>query len=79
MKLRLLSLSRNNNMGYYERGDFIKYFIIFAIALAMISIMVSLLVNPVMGIFVVSTIACLWLERLDRRDRIKQNLDKDEA
>lgn len=44
----------------------LKEFIIFVVLLAGILLAVSLLVSPLMGIFIASIITCLWIEYQDK-------------
>ena len=57
------------------KGDFMNYFIIFIIILTIMLIAVSLLINPLMGIFIASTVSCLWLNMINKdKDKDKMEL-----
>jgi antibiotic biosynthesis monooxygenase (ABM) superfamily enzyme len=55
------------------------YLIIMSIILAVMLVTVSLLLNPVMGIFIVCLVACLTLEWLQRRIEHKDAERKEKA
>lgn len=48
-----------------------QYFIIFIIILIVALIVVSLLIDPMIGIFIVTTMSCLWLNIINKDREIK--------
>ena len=59
-------MPRLNNISYNEGGDNMKNYIVLSMMLALILITVSLLLDDLMGIFIVSVVVCFVLTLKDK-------------